>query len=141
MTTKLRMEMRVGETRPVAVFSLREGETLDQRVKKELEAAARDGNLGDHSASPTVPCIQVMEVDADDNKVSGGVHLFTMKGEDVTLRDALVTIEDDGEGKYILVEGVKQDAEGGKSTQKIGVFFEEDIARRVSALWKAGALD
>lgn len=141
MTTKLRMEMRVGETRPVAVFALREGETLDERVKKELEIAARDGNLGDHSASPTVPCIQIMEVDGNDNKIDGAVHLFTLKGEDVTRREGLVTIENDGDGTYILVEGVKEDAEGNEAKEKLGVFFNEDVARRVAALWKAGALD
>jgi len=141
MPSQLRMEMRVGETRPVSIFTLGEGENLSKRVKEELEIAAREGNLGDHSASPSAPFIRVFEVDESGEKVDGAIHLFSMSGADVTSREIAISIEEDEDSTAILLEGTIFDEKGGETTERIGVFFDEELARRIGAIWKTGALD
>ncbi len=141
MPSQLRMEMRIGETRPISIFTLREGENLSTRVKEELEVAAREGDLGDHSATPSAPFIRVFEVDEKGQKLDGAIHLFSLTGADVTSRETSISIEEDDDGKAILLEGIVQDEKGGETTHRIGVFFDEELARRIAAIWKTGALD
>lgn len=141
MSNQLRMELRVGESRPVSLFTLRPGENLSERVKEELEIAAREGNLGDRSAMPAAPSICVYEVDENQDRVEGTVHLFSMSGADVTKREAIISIDEDESSKAILLEGYVEAEDGTETKTNLGVFFDEDFARRVGALWKAGALD
>lgn len=145
MNKHLRIEARVGELRPIAQVQLREGERLEDRVKAEIQTAAERGDLGQVTATPTCPAIAVYEVSEKGDKVDGSsIALFAMNGAEVTTRRTRIHGETDGEGKTAyLVEGVVVDesAEGDETIVNIGIFFDEEMARRISALWKAGVLD
>lgn len=142
---KLRMEMRVGERRPISEFELNEGETLEDRVKKELAEASERGDLSGMSANAGIPSIAVFETDEEGEGPAGSIALFNAAGREVTNRDIRVEIGEDSQKRSVVrVTGTDQVVVDGKDEDKevlVGVFYDEDLARRVGSLWKAGVLD
>ena len=75
--TKLRMEMRVGERRPISEFNLDENETLAERVTKELATASERGDLNGMSVKATIPSIAVFPVSDEEGTPDGSIALFS----------------------------------------------------------------
>lgn len=142
---KLRMEMRVGERRPISDFDLAKGETLEQRVKKELAEASERGDLGGMGVKASIPSIAVFETDDEGEAPAGSIALFNAAGKEVTYRDIRVEIGEDSHKRNVIrVTGTDTVHEGGEEKDEevlIGVFYDEELARRVGSLWKAGVLD
>lgn len=140
---KLRMEIKVGEQRPVSEFQLAKGETLEDRVKKELAIAVERGDVPMLGMSPTVPSIAVFEVDEDGETKTGSMAVFSSRGTEVSFRDYKVSIGKDGSGSEVTrLTGVDQDDHKKEKTEKvIGIFYDEDMARQIGSLWKSGVLD
>ena len=139
---KLRMEMRVGERRPISDFDLAKGETLEQRVKKELAEASERGDLGGMGVKASIPSIAVFETDDEGEAPAGSIALFNAAGREVT--DRVEIGEDSHKRNVIRVTGTDTVHEGGEEKDEevlIGVFYDEELARRVGSLWKAGVLD
>lgn len=139
--TKLRMEMRMAERRPIAEFDLNEGETLEERVKKEIAEAVERGDISGLGAKATIPSVAVFEVEDEEGSPNGSIALFTAAGTEVTKRDFKVQIGKDAAGKEVTRVTAEHGEESGKEDVVIGVFYDEEMARRVGALWKSGALD
>lgn len=143
--TKLRMEMRVGERRPISEFNLDENETLAERVTKELASASERGDLSGMSVKATIPSIAVFSVSDEEGTPDGSIALFSAAGVEVTHRDYRVAIGTDAKGQDVVqVTGIDQVEENGETKDVdtvLGVFYNEDMARRVGSLWKAGVLD
>jgi len=142
---KLRMEMRVGERRPISDFELAEGETLEQRVQKEIAEASERGDLNGMGVKASIPAIAVFETDDSGETPAGSIALFSATGREVTDRDTRIEIGEDSQKRNVVrVTGTDTVREGDEEKDQeilIGVFYDEDMARRVGSLWKAGVLD
>ena len=138
---KLRMDMRIGERRPIADFELEKGETLEERVSKELRAASERGDINGLGTKPTIPSIAVFELNEEGDAPGGSIALFSSAGVEVTNRDFKIAIGKNNDGSDVSrITGI--DNRDGKETEVvIGFFPDEDMARRVGSLWKAGVLD
>ena len=142
---KLRMEMRVGERRPISDFELSEGETLEERVKKELAEASERGDLSGMGVKASIPSIAVFETDDEGQAPAGSIALFNASGREVTNRDIRVEIGEDTKQRSVVrltgTDTVREGDEEKDTEVLIGVFYDEEMARRVGSLWKAGVLD
>ena len=134
----LNMQIRVAETRPVASFELQKDEILADRVREELKKAFEAGDISGLSTAPTIPAVAVFEEGTEENPIeAGSIALFSASGKELTGRDFKMASEENAQGTMTFsVTGTDEEAED----NLIGVFFEEDTARIIGALWKAGVL-
>ena len=134
----LKLQIRVTESRPVASFELQKDENLADRVQAELKKAAEAGDITAMNSAPTMPAVAVFEEGTDENPIeAGSIALFSAAGKELTNRDFKMASEKNSQGAMTFaVTGTDEDTDD----NLIGVFFEEDTARIVGALWKAGVL-
>ena len=137
---KLTLFMRVAQEQKIAQFDLKEGETLEQRVKEEIKNAVETGILKSFLSRPTAAVVSVGESNEDGTGIRASA-LFTASGDEVTDRLATLSIEDD---LYLLTgTDYKINAETGEKEAVhtlLGAFPEEDIANFVGNIWKAGLI-
>jgi len=142
---KLRMELRVAERRPISDFELDAGQTLEERVRNELAEASERGDLIAMGVRASIPAIAVFETDDDGENLGGSIALFNAAGKEVTSRDVRVEIGEDSQDRTVVrLTGTDTLRNGDTESDEellIGVFYDEELARRVGSLWKAGALD
>jgi len=138
---KLKLEMKVGERRPLAQFELKAGETLEERVRAEIAKAAEEGNINSMSVVPTVPAVAVYEVGDDGETPAGSMAVFNAAGKEVTHRSYRLNFAQNEGRDYIQLEGVDKDDDDNEVVTEIGILYSEDTARRIGALWQAGVID
>lgn len=145
MSNTIRMEMRTAERRPICDFQLVEGETLSERVAKEIKEASERGDINSMGVKATIPPIAVFAVNEDGDGAADSIALFSATGVEVSNRDYRIAIGTDKEGRDVVrvdvTDQVEKDGSLEETSEVLGVFYSEDTARRVGSLWKAGALD
>lgn len=140
--TRLRMDVRIAERRPAAEFELREGETLNQRVQKEIDEAVAAGNINSLSTRPTVPPIAVYEVDDQGEPVGGSIAIYDYQGRDLNHRSYAIKSGKDGEGKMVYKLTCLDEDENGDVIEKVvGIFYDNNMAEKIGTFWSAGVLD
>jgi hypothetical protein len=137
---KLTLFMRVAQEQEIAQFDLREGETLEQRVKEEIKKAVEAGVLKSTLSRPTAAVVSVGESNEDGTGIRASA-LFTAVGNEVTDRLATLSMQD---GLYLLTgTDYKLNTETGEKEEVqtlLGAFPEEDIANFIGNMWKAGLI-
>ncbi len=137
----LQIHMRTALNKPIARFSIPEGKTMEECVKEELKISYEREDVKNVDLSPTMPSVSVFEVDENGEPVGGSVALFNAVGEEVTMRRQKITVKPDKAGNdAMLLEG-HYDDESGREPKRIGIFYDEEMARRIGSLWTAGAID
>lgn len=131
----LKLEMRVTEVREIAQFELAGKESLEDRVKAELNKAIEQGSVPSATMRATVPPVRVRDTTEGN---SGSMAVFDYAGTEVTDRAIDVQVQETEVGDTYLLSVKDND---GAEEELIGTFVREDIAHRVGALWRAGLLD
>ena len=127
---RLTLVMRLAEEREIVNFELEEGETLSQRVKEEISKAIESGDIKGLASRAGLPVVAVRESTEDGTGINS-VALFTAEGEDISDRSAVLSMEDE----MYLLTGTDND-----NKTLLGAFPDEDIAKSVGVLWKAGLI-
>lgn len=121
----------------VSRFTLAQGENLDERVAKEIDAAGEAGKLTSMATRVGLPAISVGEI-GEGEGLSGGentvsIALYAPDGSPLGDRRFKVEPID---GSFIAI-AVEDDVE---IDTPIGVFPSEAVAEQVGLFWRNGHL-
>ena len=139
MTSTHKLMARTVTVNEVSRFTLEPGETLDERVNKELEKAAENGSLKRLVTNVGLPALAVGEVGGDDGLGGGESTLsIALYGPDGTpLGDRRFRI-DPVEGGHFIAVAIEDDVQ---EEHPIGVFSDESVAEQVAMFWRNGHLN
>ena len=139
MTDTHKLMARTVTVTEIARFQLAPGESLDQRVVKEIEAAAEAGKLSRMATRVGLPAIAVSEI-GEGEGLGGGentvsVALYAPDGSPLAERRSRVDPVDGGHFVAIAIEDdIAQES-------PIGVFADKGVAEQVALFWRNGHLN
>lgn len=139
---RVRIEMIARERRPVSEFILGDDEPLASRVKEEIEIGIERGDISPFGLEETLPPISVFHVDEHGEMADHSFALFKPDGTELTGRGFEVeyNAEIDSRFCYQLVSSDLVST-GRADRGTLGIFDNELTARKIGALWRAGAFD
>ena len=127
----LKMEIRDATVVQIAEFDLGPDESLEARVRAELQRANEEGIIRSGALRMTSPPVRVYD---GEDELSSSIALFDMMGNEVTDREHRINSQS---GSHV-VEIRRTSADDFTS---LGAFPSFEVASKVGALWRSGVID
>lgn len=140
MAKTYKLVARTVSVNDISEFTLDEGETLEARVIREIDDAAKNGKLDRMATRVGLPPIAVFEIGEGQN-LAGGQNvvnqgLFAPDGSSLATRRFRV----DPAGNGMFTSIAIHDDQGAEVEKPIGVFTDEGVAESVGLFWRNGHL-
>ena len=127
----LKMEVRDATVIEVAQFDLAPGESLQDRVRAELQRANEEGQIRSSALRMTSPPVRVYD---GEDELSSSIALFDLMGNEVTDREHRIN---SASGSHVVE--VRRSSE--EEFASLGAFASFEVASKVGALWRSGVID